>query len=483
VPAISSVSLRQQEADDFGDIPEASYDAVVINSVAQYFPSGEYLLRVLKGAVRRVVPGGFVFVGDVRCRRLLEEFYTSLELSQAEAATGTEQLRQRVRVRAEQEEELVLDPEFFNAVKNELQGVTRVEALLKRGRAQNELTKFRYDVVLHVGPEEGAREEVPARDWRRQRLTLAALRQLLERERPEALRVLHVPNARLGSEVAAARMLADECAPATVGALRDALDACAADGGVDPEELWSLEAELPYFINLCWPEAEERDCFDALLVRKDGSEALARRRLAAFADEKGSEPTQTWRAYCNDPLRRRGFRRLIPELRRSLQETLPDYMLPSAFVPLGALPLTPHGKVDRRALPAPGRQRGEAGGSYVAPRNAVEEVLADIWASVLEVERVGARDNFFDLGGHSLLGTQVTSRILDAFAVELPLRRLFETPTIEGLAEALLEASGDRLKVERKAELLARLARLSEEQVQAMLAARAVTTPGTQDNE
>jgi hypothetical protein len=158
-------------------------------------------------------------------------------------------------------------------------------------------------------------------------------------------------------------------------------------------------------------------------------------------------------------------------------------MLPSAFVPMSALPLTPHGKVDRRALPAPGRQRGEPGGSYVAPRNAVEEVLADIWAQVLEVERVGAHDNFFDLGGHSLLGTQVTSRIFDAFSVELPLRRLFEAPTLAGLSDALLEASPDRLRTERKAELLARLSRLSDEQVQAMLAARAAAPLEVQDND
>jgi len=162
----------------------------------------------------------------------------------------------------------------------------------------------------------------------------------------------------------------------------------------------------------------------------------------------------------------------VPELRRFLQHTLPDYMLPSAFVSLGALPLTPHGKVDRRVLPAPGGQRNDLGGSYVAPRNAVEEVLADIWAQVLEVERVGAHDNFFDLGGHSLLGTQVTSRIFDAFNVELPLRHLFQSPTLSALAEALLETAPDRLKTERKAELLSRLSRLSDEQVQAMLAAR-----------
>jgi amino acid adenylation domain-containing protein len=120
-------------------------------------------------------------------------------------------------------------------------------------------------------------------------------------------------------------------------------------------------------------------------------------------------------------------------LRRHLAESLPDYMMPSAFVKLDALPRNINGKVDRKALPAPG---GE-GDSYVAPRDAVEEVVAGVWSEVLGVERVGVNDNFFDLGGHSLLATQVISRVRSALGADVPLRRLFETPTVEGLAAAV----------------------------------------------
>ncbi|HYH44180.1 MAG TPA: condensation domain-containing protein, partial [Thermoanaerobaculia bacterium] len=120
------------------------------------------------------------------------------------------------------------------------------------------------------------------------------------------------------------------------------------------------------------------------------------------------------------------------ELRRSLREQLPDYMVPAAFVVLEALPLNPNGKVDRKALPAPERQ--SAGESHVAPRTPVEEVLAGIWAELLGLERVGADDHFFELGGHSLLATQVTSRLRRVFGIELPLRELFEAPRLADLA-------------------------------------------------
>ncbi|MFL6335978.1 MAG: amino acid adenylation domain-containing protein [Pyrinomonadaceae bacterium] len=121
------------------------------------------------------------------------------------------------------------------------------------------------------------------------------------------------------------------------------------------------------------------------------------------------------------------------QLRRHLDERLPAHMIPSAFVVLDELPLMPNGKVDRKALPEPGAARAAAV-EHVAPRTPVEEVLCSIWAEVLGVERVSVNDNFFELGGHSLLATQVASRGRVALGVELPLRALFTSPTVESLA-------------------------------------------------
>jgi amino acid adenylation domain-containing protein len=128
------------------------------------------------------------------------------------------------------------------------------------------------------------------------------------------------------------------------------------------------------------------------------------------------------------------------ELRNFLKDTLPDYMVPSAFVVLDALPLTPNGKLDRMALPAPSLARPELDTNFVAPRNALEEQLVEIWVEVLGVTRVGVHDDFFELGGHSLRATQIVSRVREVFQVELPLLSLFEEPTIAGLAERIEEA-------------------------------------------
>jgi amino acid adenylation domain-containing protein len=153
-----------------------------------------------------------------------------------------------------------------------------------------------------------------------------------------------------------------------------------------------------------------------VLARED---APGEKRLVAYVvAERESLPTTT-------------------DLRHFLMEKLPEHMVPAVFVLLEALPLMPNGKVDRRALPSPDRSRPELAKAYVAPRTPTEELLAEIWAQLLDLERVGIHDNFFDLGGHSLLATQVVSRIRETFQVEIPLRRLFEVPTVAGLAESI----------------------------------------------
>ncbi|HEX2188309.1 MAG TPA: amino acid adenylation domain-containing protein [Longimicrobiaceae bacterium] len=128
------------------------------------------------------------------------------------------------------------------------------------------------------------------------------------------------------------------------------------------------------------------------------------------------------------------------ELRRWLRERLPEHLVPTAFVALERVPLTAHGKTDHAALPAP--EGAGAGAGFVAPRTPTEEVLAEVWCEVLGLERVGARDDFFTLGGHSLRATQVVSRVRERLGVELPLRAVFEASTVEGLALRVVEAAG-----------------------------------------
>ncbi len=158
------------------------------------------------------------------------------------------------------------------------------------------------------------------------------------------------------------------------------------------------------------------------------------------------------------------------ELRSFLKERLPEYMIPSAFVLVDALPLTPSGKVDRRALPAPDQTRPDLKGAFVAARTPVEEVLVKIWSKVLGLKEVGVHDNFFELGGDSLLATQVISRVINTFKVELPIQFLFESLTVADMVVVITENMAKKAGDEELACMLAELESISDEEARKRLA-------------
>ena len=164
-----------------------------------------------------------------------------------------------------------------------------------------------------------------------------------------------------------------------------------------------------------------------------------------------------------------GFMLTTSELHRFLKSKLPDYMIPYTFISLDRLPITPNGKFDRKAFPAPEQGRPELVESFVAARNPTEEALVKIWAKVLRLERVGVRDNFFELGGHSLLATQVLSRIRHAFAIEIPLRSLFDSPTVEELALQIDVVQARKTAPDEVATLLANLESFSDEEAERLI--------------
>jgi acyl carrier protein len=160
-------------------------------------------------------------------------------------------------------------------------------------------------------------------------------------------------------------------------------------------------------------------------------------------------------------------RYLAVELRSFLKQKLPDYMIPSALVFLEALPRTSNGKVDRRALPAPEQNRPEQENPFVPPSTVAQKAITEIWAQVLKVDRVGIHDNFFELGGHSLLAIEIVSRLRDVFQIDLPLRSLFENPTVAGLAAQVVV---NKTPSEETASVLADLESLTDEEARLLLA-------------
>ncbi len=432
------VTFRQGAADALDGVEAETFDTVILNSVIQYFPDVDYLVHVLETAVSAVSAGGSVFIGDVRSLPLLEAFHASVELSHAPAEQSARELKQRVLQRVRKEKELCIDPSFFKAFGAHLPGVSRVEIQLKRGHLDNELTLFRYDVTLHIGGTElsPAAADVSL-DWREHELTLASVRQLLLVNSPAALSIARVPNARLLSAIQSVHLLTGAQEGATIADLSDALSATVSENGVDPEDVWALVEGTPYSVEVRWSESGEENSFDVFFQR-DEPEPHQQSIKAAGTPKTGR--VTDWHRFANNPLRGMLDGSIEPRLRILMEEKLPSYMIPSAFVLLPEMPLTPNGKVDRGALAK--REVGSAFAEegYIAPRNKIEEVVAAIWAEVLGLNQIGVHSDFFEMGGHSLRATQVISRLYKIFGVELPLRAIFEAPTVAGLSEKIERA-------------------------------------------
>jgi hypothetical protein len=215
--------------------------------------------------VAAAAPGGRVFLGDLRSLPLLEAFHASVQLQQADEAAPLDELRERIAEAARQERELLVDPALFATLRETLPGVARAEVQLQRGRARNELTRFRYDAILHLDGGGAARSEPEIwLDWGDPEATPAGLRRRLAGERPPALGVRRVPNARLAAEVEALRLLHAGGPLRTAGDLQEAVRR-ARPAGVEPEDFWALEKELPYRIEIRWTERGGDGAYDVLL--------------------------------------------------------------------------------------------------------------------------------------------------------------------------------------------------------------------------
>ncbi|OYD96063.1 non-ribosomal peptide synthetase [Nostoc sp. 'Peltigera membranacea cyanobiont' 213] len=424
----SGVTFIHRGANNFEGVVANSFDAVLLVSVMQYFPSIDYLLQVLENAVNTVAPGGFIFIGDIRSLPLLEVFHTSVQFHRSPDFISKEELQQRTRKQLFEEKELVIDPAFFTALKQHLPNVSHVEILLERGSHQNELNKFRYDVILHIG-DKIPLFDLPWLDWEKQELTLPSVQQILVETTPTILGIARVPNARVVEDMQIWQWLTSPGGAATVGDMRKSLEKNSEWQGIEPEDFWILSKDLPYSIDITWSSCGDNGRYD-VIFRRNSTVRTTQFEITHSAKHR------PWRDYTNNPLQAKFALELVPQLRDFLSEKLPEYMIPTNFMLLDALPLLPNGKVNRRALPSPDVS-AFSNTLYTPPATDVEQIIATIWQDVLGIEKVGIHDNFFDLGGHSLLLSQVHSQLREKLNRDLSILEFFQYPTISLLAKKL----------------------------------------------
>ncbi|MFE5486109.1 amino acid adenylation domain-containing protein [Streptomyces sp. NPDC056527] len=422
------VLLRSLAAHEIGDLAGRRFDTVVINSVAQYFPSVPYLIDVLKQAMDLLEPGGRIFLGDIRHLRLLHPFLTATALhGGAHADEPVAAVRDLVAHTVELESELLLDPAFFSRIGEEIADVVGVDIQLKRGHHSNELTDFRYEVVLHKrGAEPRSVRDATELLWQ-EAGGLDAVRELLESTRPATLRVTGIPNRRVAAVVAAAHRIRTGSAGRVADLGLDDRER----PGIDPEAVHALAEQLGYRAKATWTDASEGDLFDVVLI-EGGTEQPFLTDLFLHKATGG----QSLHEQGNDPRAEDHGRKLALDVRRHAARQLPEHMVPAAVVLLDKLPLTPNGKLDTRRLPAP----DFTSRTVRPPRTEREIALARLFAEVLGLESVGVDDQFFDLGGDSIRSIQLVSRARAEGFVITP-RDVFRHQTVEALIVRAAQAA------------------------------------------
>ncbi|GAA3125531.1 hypothetical protein GCM10017687_44960 [Streptomyces echinatus] len=398
------VTLRCQPADDAEGLPAGYFDTVILNSVVQYFPDAGYLTRVLDLAMERLAPGGRVVLGDIRNHRTLRTFAAAVHRCR-QPDDGPAAVQAAVERAVLGEKELVVDPGFFTRWAEARPDAVAADIRLKQGTHHNELTRHRYEVVLHKAPAKPLDlGDLPEAAWGAEVREVADLEAALARHGGR-LRLTRVPNSRLAGEAA------EWGAPAELG------------GTLDPAELEEWGARRGLAVYCTW-SAQAGDCFDAAVV--PDVDAVCLDGLYRPVGAPSGRPT-------NVPAVSRRVSRLPSVLRERLAGRLPEFMMPADIVVLDRLPLTENGKVDRAALPEP----DAGGGDHRAPRTPREEELAALFAEVLGLDRIGIDDDFFAFGGHSLRLTRLVWRIHEKLGVDVPIRTVFQYPTVAALAAQL----------------------------------------------
>ncbi len=423
----SHVELICCSAMDLESVPERSFDTVVLNSVVQYFPNIDYLVTVIQRAARLLREGGRLFLGDVRHLGLLPLFHGAVQCFKADPAMTVKELRKRVNRAVAQEKELVIDPQFFLALPGRVQAISAAEILLKRGTTRNELTCYRYDVILHRGGWRGETAAQEPLDWNEAVGGLSEFEDCLRERRWCTVCLRAIPNARLSEPAALHALIESSDETCSVGQLRSRLETLQVQG-IDPERIADLCQAYGYEIRL---QPGSGATFSGSLFRRPKTQSLVR-------DPPRVNGGVCWNRYANRPCGIKRLHRpaLFSQLRDQLEDVLPEYMIPSAWVALEAWPLTPNGKVDLEALPSP-LARPEHVGEYLAPSTDLERTLAEIWAELLQVERVGILDSFFALGGHSMTSMDLSVRVAQRLSVEIDPHQILRYPTIRDMAEAI----------------------------------------------
>ncbi|MCW3114364.1 MAG: hypothetical protein JWR18_2760, partial [Segetibacter sp.] len=396
-------------------------DTIIINSVAQYFPSENYMTTVIGNSISNLNGKGKIIIGDVRDLRLLQLFKARLSLNKYPASTSIREFQWALDELVSKEEELCFSPDYFYHLQSLFPEITHVDIQWKQGSYINELTLYRYTVIIYVG----VQAEVIEPEWVSwlQSEGMQNITNQIEQGQ-NLIAIKDAPNPRLFKERLLQRGLQNQIVD-SVGDLNKCLEGEDRDSN-EIKNIISLAGEKGYKYKLLVHSDPLRV---NIVITKDSD-----RRLTSNPYElKDCKNFQT----TNIPLFSDITVLLKKDIKSSLQKYLPDYMIPADFIAVNELPLTINAKIDRRFLSSIEERNLTVADTYKPAQNQVEKLLVEIWQEALVIKQIGINDNYFDLGGNSITAVRIISKIKKTLGKILPHSILISAPTISELAEFL----------------------------------------------
>ncbi len=421
------VQLLINEAVTRSDNEAQSSDTVIINSVVQYLPDAKYLNDVLLRSVDACKDGGVIFIGDIRSLRDLELFHYSLQLYQIESTTTVSDLKSSVFYSIEREQELLISPEFFIYFSNNNPRVSHIEVTLRRGTYLNEMTQFRYDVVLHIN---NKAQMVPVtwNNYAENQVLIEDIILYLKREKPSIYGLRNIKNLRLMSLSADVEKIKIAPNDKSVSDVINDSSVATLMQGICPEKLATACEELGYEVKIVASDKYTLELFDIVCTKKKG---VLLESFKCRTNQPTNEEYLNFSWLTNSPMMFMLQKRLAGVFRNYLQEHLPAYMIPANFIFIRKFPETQSGKINPKGLPKLRSVHHQE--SYFPPRSQIEYTWIRLWKKYLSIESIGIYDNFFSIGGDSIIAIQILSEAKE-YNLDVSSSLFFKYPTIAELA-------------------------------------------------
>ncbi|PYH94048.1 non-ribosomal peptide synthetase [Aspergillus ellipticus CBS 707.79] len=425
----------------------AQPDLVVVNSVAQYFPSADYLARLIEDLLR-VHRAKTLFFGDMRSYALYDQFQVSKALHVCKEMPDLTDIRQSMVDTVESETELLVDPAFFTVLVEQFPDlIHHVEIMPKRMEATNELSCYRYSAVIHsiyqdLPQEIHTIDEDQWIDFGVHELDYDRVLDLLNQSSESAIvAISNIPHSKTILErlvVKSLSGLSEVTELDWISSIRDESNAVNALSAVD---LVDIGARSIFHVEISWArQFSQHGGLDAIFHHIE-PEKGRERTMFSFPTDHASRSART---FSNNPMQNQSGRGIEKRLKQMLQKSLPSYMVPAVVKVLDKMPINHNGKIDRRSLAdlaanaSPKQIESES--THAPPRDDLERIICEEFATVLRCE-VGITDNFFNLGGHSLMATRTISLIVRRLRCTITVRDLFDCPTPGTLAKRISSTS------------------------------------------